>query len=83
MPILTITNSCGIPVVVLINENQRSIQAGGQITGDYTGNVQLLIRPDGPQAGFFDTSDPRVQSMVRNINLTVSVIDGQKKLGFT
>jgi|RhiMetdeSRZDD1v2_1073273.scaffolds.fasta_scaffold09522_7 hypothetical protein len=83
MPRLTITNSCGIPVEVVINDRGTKIPAQGQISGDYDGNVGLLIRPDGQQAKFFDGSDFRTQSMVQDITLTVSVIDGQKKLGFT
>jgi hypothetical protein len=84
MPRLTIVNSCEMPVVVTLNGKDKPIAAGGQIAGDYSGQVSLQAKPGGQQAGLFRPSGSRAQDMVGDINLTVAVVDtNTAQLGFT
>jgi hypothetical protein len=84
MPTLTIVNSCDIPVVVTLNNKDTTIPAGGQIARTYNGRVHMRAKPSGKQAGMFKASEPAAQDMVRDIDLTVAVIDDDTaKLGFT
>lgn len=83
MPILTIVNSCNIPVVVTLNNKETTIPEGGQIARTYDGRVSMRAKPSGKQAGMFKASEPAAQDMVGDINLTVAVVDDNNaKLGF-
>jgi hypothetical protein len=83
MPTLTIVNSCDIPVVVTLNNEETTIPAGGQIAGRYDGRVSMRAKPSGKQAGMFKASEPAAQDMVGDINLSVAVVDNNTaKLGF-